>query len=100
MSENKLFVIVIVIMEKSYVRGSVSLMEREWSCYGGGQFNGGRMIIREVVSFIEGEWSFYRGVQFKGGRMVMLHFNRRENGHVKEVVFNGGSMVMLQRRSV
>ena len=28
----------------------VSLMEREWSCYGGGQFNGGRMIIREVVS--------------------------------------------------
>ena len=23
----------------------VSLMEREWSCYGGGQFNGGRMII-------------------------------------------------------
>ena len=30
----------------------------------------------------------------------MLHFNRRENGHVKEVVFNGGSMVMLQRRSV
>ena len=21
-----------------------SLMERQWSCYGGGQFNGGRMI--------------------------------------------------------
>ena len=20
-------------------------MEREWSCYGGGQFNGGRMIL-------------------------------------------------------
>ena len=34
--------------------------------------------------------------------MVMLHFNGRENGHAKEVVFNGGSMVtvMLQRRSV
>ena len=23
----------------------VSLMEREWSCYRGGQFNGGRMIM-------------------------------------------------------
>ena len=29
--------------------------------------------------------------------MVMLHFNGRENGDVTEVVFNGGSMVMLQR---
>ena len=25
----------------------VSLMEREWSCYGGGQFNGGSMIMLE-----------------------------------------------------
>ena len=32
--------------------------------------------------------------------MVMLHFNGRENGHVTEVVFKGGSMVMLQRTSV
>ena len=24
----------------------VSLMEREWSCYGGGQFNGGRMVLQ------------------------------------------------------
>ena len=48
---------------------------------------------------MEGEWSCYRGCQFKGERMVMLHFNGRENGHVKVVVFNGGSMVMLQRRS-
>ena len=22
-----------------------SLMEREWSCYSGGQFNGGRMVM-------------------------------------------------------
>ena len=36
----------------------VSLMEREWSCYGGGQFNRGSMIVR--------------GGQFNGGRMVML----------------------------
>ena len=50
----------------------VSLMEREWSCYRGGQFNGGRMIVREVVSFMEGELSSYRGGHFNGGRMVML----------------------------
>ena len=23
-----------------------SVMEREWSCYGGGQFNGGRMVLQ------------------------------------------------------
>ena len=41
--------------EKSHVRGSevVSLMEREWCCYGGGQFNGGRMIIRWSVLWRE-----------------------------------------------
>ena len=49
-------------------------MEREWSCYRGGQFNGGRMIVREVISFMEGEWSFYRGAQW------------RENGHLIEMV--------------
>ena len=49
---------------------------------------------------MEGERPCYRGGQFKGGRIVMLHYNGRENSHVKEVVFNGGSMVMLQRRSV
>ena len=27
---------------------------------------------------MEGEWSCYRGGQFKGGRMVMLHFNGRD----------------------
>ena len=50
----------------------VSLMEREWSCYRSGQFNGGRMIVREVVSFMEGKLSSYRGGHFKVGRMVML----------------------------
>ena len=49
---------------------------------------------------MEGEWSCYRGGQFKGGSMVMLHFNGRDNGYVTEVVFNAGSMVMLLRRSV
>ena len=47
----------------------------------------------------EGAWSCYRGGQFKGGRMVMLDFNGRENGDVPEVV-KRGSMVTLQRRSV
>ena len=64
--------VVTLIGENSHVREVVSLMEREWSCYGGGQFNGGRMIVRELFSFMEGEWSFYRGAQFNGGRMVIL----------------------------
>ena len=34
-----------------------SLMEGEWSCYGGGQFNGGRKVML--------------GGQFNGGRMVV-----------------------------
>ena len=33
--------------------------------------NGGRMVT-EVVSLMEGEWSCYRGGHFNGGRMVML----------------------------
>ena len=72
-----------------------SLMEREWSCYGGGQFKEGESLLRrwpvsrrengryrgghfnkshvtEVVSLMEGEWSCYRGGQFNAGRMVML----------------------------
>ena len=28
-------------------------MEGEWSCYGGGQFNGGRMVMLRKMSF---EW--------------------------------------------
>ena len=34
-------------------------MEEEWLCY-------------RVVNLIEGEWSCYRGGLFNGGRMVML----------------------------
>ena len=36
--------------ENGHVTEVDSLMEREWSCYGGGQFKGGRMVITEVVS--------------------------------------------------
>ena len=54
----------------------VTLMERKWSCYKEGHFNGGtmggRMVMLEVVSLMEGEWSCYRGGQFNGGRIVML----------------------------
>ena len=53
-------------------------MEGEWSSYS--YFNGG---VTEGASLKEGELSCYN--------------NGRENSHVKEVVFNGGSMVMLQR---
>ena len=65
-----------------------SLMEGEWSCYRGGQFNSRenghvteveslmerRMVMLEVASLMEGEWSCYGGGggQFNGGRMVML----------------------------
>ena len=64
-----------------------SLMEGEWLCYGGGQFNGGRNgHVTEVVTLMEGKWSRYRGGQFTGGRRFML------GGQ-----FNGGRMVMLQR---
>ena len=34
----------------------VSLKEGEWSCYGGGEFNGGRTVVMEVASLKKGEW--------------------------------------------
>ena len=40
---------------------SASLMEGEWSYYGGGQFKGGENgHVTEVASLKEGEWSCYR----------------------------------------
>ena len=48
-------------------------MERQWSFYGGGQFNGGENgHVMEVPSLMEGELSCYRCGQFNRGRMVML----------------------------
>ena len=35
-------------------------MEREWSCYRGEQFKGGRIIVTEVASVKEGEWLLQR----------------------------------------
>ena len=95
-------------------------MEGEWSCYRGGQFNGGRMVmlqrwslfngggmvmLEQVVSLMEGEW-LWTVTSLRGGQ-----FKWRENGHVTEVVslmegewsyyrsghFNGGRKVMLWR---
>ena len=37
-------------------------MEEEWSCYRGGHFNGGRMVMLQrgtMVTLMEGEWSCY-----------------------------------------
>ena len=66
-------------------------MEEEWSCYRGGQFNGGRMVtlqrwpvqwrknghVTEVVSLMEGEWSRYRGGQFNGGGIIVIEVASR-----------------------
>ena len=58
-----------------------SLKEGERSCYRGGQFKGGRMIMLERWfnggsgyggGKVEGEWSCYRGDHFKEGIMVIL----------------------------
>ena len=59
-------------------------MERAWSCYRGGNFNCGIMVMlqkrslycngnghREFVLW-RGVWSCYRGGQFNGERMVLL----------------------------
>ena len=44
--------------ENGHVTEVVSLMDGEWSCYGGCQFKEGRMVVIEVAS--------------NGGEMVML----------------------------
>ena len=35
-------------------------MEGEWSCYRGGQFNEGRMVVTKDTCLMEGEWSLER----------------------------------------
>ena len=47
-------------------------MEGAWSCYRGGQFNGGRMVMLQRWCLMEGTWSCYRGGLYNEGRMVML----------------------------
>ena len=45
----------------------VTLMEGEWLCYRGGQFNAGRIVILQRWSLMDGEWSYYINRQFSGG---------------------------------
>ena len=72
--------------------------------------------VTDVVNLMEGKLSSYRSGHFNGGRTVMLWrwpvYGRengfvtevaslkKENGHVTEVVTNGGRMVMLQKWSL
>ena len=44
--------------ENGHVTEVVTLMEREWSLYGGGQFNGRRMVMLERWCLMEGAWSY------------------------------------------
>ena len=45
-------------------------MDREWSCCGGGHFNGGIKVMLQRWCLMEGAWSCYR--ENSGGRIVML----------------------------
>ena len=47
-------------------------MQGEWSCYGGSQYNGGRMVMLQRWPVMERACSCYIGGQFNGGSMVML----------------------------
>ena len=39
-----------------HVTEVVSFMDGEWSCYRGGHFNGGRMVVTKDTCLMEGEW--------------------------------------------
>ena len=63
-------------------------LERKWSCYRGGQFNGGSMVITEVAILMEGD------------PMAMLQVTLLEGDTVIRRWFHGGRMVILQRCSL
>ena len=44
-----------------HVTELVSVMEGEWSCYRGEQFNGGRVVMLQRWPVKEEAWSCYRG---------------------------------------
>ena len=39
--------------------------------YGGGQFNGGRIVITEVASLMQGEWSCYQMASLREGEWLL-----------------------------
>ena len=49
-----------------------SIMQDQRSCYGGGHFNGGRMVMLQMWPVMERACSCYIGGQVNGGRMVTL----------------------------
>ena len=57
--------------ENDHVREVLTLMEGEWSCYGGGQFKEGRMMLRRLsLEWRKNGRQRVRGGQFNGGRTV------------------------------
>ena len=42
-------------------------MEKEWSCYRGGQFNGVRMVVTKETCLMEGNGHVREVVSFKEG---------------------------------
>ena len=81
------------------------LMEREWSFYGGYQFNGGRMVMLQVVTLMEREWTMV--LMEVGMEVASLKegewscYSNGEHCHVTEVAsFNGERMVILRRLPV
>ena len=62
------------LRDNSHITEVASLKEK-WSCYGGHFNEKGNGHVTEVVTLMEEEWSCYRGGHFNGGRMVMLQFN-------------------------
>ena len=70
-------------------------MEGEWSCYGGGQFHGGRMVMLEVVTLMEGKRSCYRIGQCREGEWLCHRIGKFNGGRMVMLQFNGGRMVIL-----
>ena len=51
--------------KNSHVMEGASLMEGACSCYRGGHFNEGKMVMLQRWFLMEGAWSCYRAGQFK-----------------------------------
>ena len=77
--------------ENGHVTEVVSLMEGEWSCYRGGQFNGENGHVTEVVTLMEGEWSCYRGGQlsYLGNLLIILFIKTWERTFLQMDIKNG-----------
>ena len=63
-------------------------MEGEWSCSGGGHFNGGRMVMLQKWSLYWRENGHTEVVSFMEGMVILQGYSLqwRESGHLTEVV--------------